>query len=317
MTSTGRSHRFATTLAALAIALAITSSASAAGPSATDRYQWNFNSSAPQANTYNADYSIANVRNDGEFLTGRHKTFGASLDFGDGKQVTTGLRRWSFRRRGGATGPIAPSEHVAMYDNFTHQFLVRRGQHFGIDLDFSATPVYDWEISAKFNGYGTLYNTDERDYLVFAQRTVGPNLGWLRDVAGDANVTLAANRYAGVTLNANLQLPVAPGYIPFTATFGAGPNGYGEKLLSVTVPRYGWQTGFVKRGYTTADCANPAAAVWKRQDEKLSAAELVAVFGSATPALPVAISACVVNWPGETTGLQSDGISVGYFGLTL
>jgi hypothetical protein len=58
---------------------------------------------------------------------------------------------------------------------------------FGINLDWSSTPVFDWGI---YGGTGTirtgasvsLYNRTESDHLVHARRTFGINLCWYQDV---------------------------------------------------------------------------------------------------------------------------------------
>ncbi len=314
MNTSRRLTRLAATVAALALGLATASSASAA-VSPTNPYQWDFHSDAPQANTYNADYSIANARTfgyttpDGHlFLTGHTRTLGVGLDWGDGKYVTTGLRRWSFRRRSGATGPIMPSERVAMYDNFTHSYLAEGGEHFGIDLAFTSYPVYDWQINAPRNGYGSLYNTDARDYLVYNPRRFGVELMWLREVADQHHVTLAGNRSGAAVMS---QQPHLGGDVSYVGSFGGGPTVYNEHLLSVKVS--GWQIGLLTRGHTAQDCSTPGDVVWLR-DTTLTADQLVAVFGTATPAFPVTFNACVPWTPGLTypTGL---GIAVTYYGL--
>ena len=194
MSLSRRFHRCAALVIVLAISLAAAASASADPPKPWDPYQWSFygmtTNGSPFASTYNADYSIANLRNwdyrakDGyDFLTGHNRTLGVGLDWGDGKQVTTGLRHWSFKRRGGASGPIGPAEHVALYDNFSHQYLAQGDEHFGIDLAYRSSPVYDWQVHLRANGVGTLYNIDARDYLVSYPRNFGVSLMWLRDAA--------------------------------------------------------------------------------------------------------------------------------------
>lgn len=70
-----------------------------------------------------------------------------------------------------------------------HGYVVYRTRDKGINLDWSDTPVYEWEIQGDGNPSGKvqtgklfrLYNHVEKDYLVYAVRDNGIHLRWLKD----------------------------------------------------------------------------------------------------------------------------------------
>ena len=69
------------------------------------------------------------------------------------------------------TTAITGTERVALW-NSIGGYLIRADQTFGISLDFSQTPSYEWQVAAGYNGYDhhssniELYNTPEQAYLV-------------------------------------------------------------------------------------------------------------------------------------------------------
>lgn len=306
MNTPRRIHRLAVALAALAISLAVASSASAA-VSQLDPYQWNLNTSAPQASTYNADYGVFSMRNN-QFLTGHHRTLGVDLDWGDGKHVTTGLRLWSFQRKSGVAGPIMPGERVAMVNNFTHRFLGYGHENFGINLDYTNYPVYDWQVAVS-NGRISLYNTDGGDYVVYGARPFGINLMWLKDLAKQVSGSVPGNRTTTVYLRAQ---PVISGFIPYLGSFGGGYTSYPGTLQSVTNPYNGVALSFVKPGHSTTECGNPSAVVPLGPGATMTSAQRIAAFGSSTPTLPVTFLACVTAAPNVNTV----ALNIGYYGLS-
>lgn len=70
-----------------------------------------------------------------------------------------------------------------------HGYVVYRVRDKGINLDWSDTPKYEWEIQGDGNPSGKvqtgklfrLYNHIEKDYLVYAVRDNGIHLRWLKD----------------------------------------------------------------------------------------------------------------------------------------
>jgi hypothetical protein len=140
-----------------------------------DAHQWHV--PKPEANTYDADYQLYNWAKGGSTpdLIDHHRTFGADLDFGNGEKVSTGLRQFSFKRASGKPGPITPTEAVAIYDNFTHRYLVNAHQTFGIDLNWVEDASYQWRlVPGTTPGSVGLYNTRRGDYIVIGeQRALG------------------------------------------------------------------------------------------------------------------------------------------------
>ena len=169
-----------------------------------DAHQWRV--PKPEANTYDADYALYNWANGGSKhdLIDHHRTFGADLDFGNGEQVSTGLRQFSFRRASGKPGPITATESVAIYDNFTHKYLVNAHQRFGVDLNWVEGASYQWRIiPGTIAGSVGLYNTRRGDYLVYGEETFGINLEWYKEFKRTIESAPYAVRSATVTLRAS------------------------------------------------------------------------------------------------------------------
>lgn len=100
--------------------------------------------------------------------------------------------QWKFIRqhRHPRTNSITGTEGVALYNSWNGEYLLRGDQTFGISLDYSATPSYEWHVAAGGGANGAnieLYNVPEQAYLVdpFADggpwppNKCGPPLAWL------------------------------------------------------------------------------------------------------------------------------------------
>jgi hypothetical protein len=142
--------------------------------------------------SYPRTYSLSNdLRRGGyssvgdyEALIYAHETFGVDLGFYGPFDFQR--EQWRFIRQpvGHATTQIPATEQVALYNTESKQYLVSEYQHFGINLGWSTTPQYQWQVAeglpneANANYRTELYNTGEKAYLVEYERYFGANLAW-------------------------------------------------------------------------------------------------------------------------------------------
>jgi hypothetical protein len=273
-----------------------------------DPHQWRVIN--PQASTSEADYALYNwaIGGSKRDLIDHHRTFGADLEFGNGEKVSTGLRQFSFKRASGKPGPITAKENVAIYDNFTHKYLVNAHQRFGVDLNWVAGASYEWRIiPGTTPGSVGLYDTRRRDYLVFGEETFGINLEWYTEFKKTTESTPYAVRSATVTLRAS---SVEEGFVPFSASFGGGVGVSGETLRGITNPFNNVTILVVREGHNTNQCNESSAVVALGPSATLGGPQLTEVYGSPTPPLPINIVACVV----ASANVTSVPLNVSYFG---
>jgi hypothetical protein len=64
-------------------------------------------------------------------------------------------------------------------------FIRYKERDFGVNLDWSKTPVFEWKIlggefgdPVQMQDWIALYNEKEKDCLIFFDRTVGGDIGW-------------------------------------------------------------------------------------------------------------------------------------------
>jgi hypothetical protein len=95
---------------------------------------------------------------------------------------------------------LRPDEPVAIYNTKTKRYLYYSSQSFGINLDWSSSPMYQWKIQQSGSRF-SLYNTATRDYVVYGTRTWGINLVWAGMTgAGDGIKQLSVSlTYAGTS----------------------------------------------------------------------------------------------------------------------
>jgi hypothetical protein len=120
---------------------------------------------------------------------------GADLEL-DASTGTVQQVQWEFIRQAShpQTTAITGTERVALYNRFIGKYLVRAPQSVGINLDWSATPSYEWQFATGTPAYAglgltssELYNTNEQGYLVNPLFTgglgtpydCGPGVVWL------------------------------------------------------------------------------------------------------------------------------------------
>jgi hypothetical protein len=275
-----------------------------------DAHQWRV--PKPEANTYDADYQLYNWANGGSKhdLIDHHRTFGADLDFGNGEKVSTGLRQFSFKRPSGKPGPIPASETVAIYDNFTHKYLVNAHQTFGIDLNWADGASYQWRLMPGTTpGSVGLYNTHRGDFVVYGEESFGIDLEWFKEFQRRNPGSFLAPHPATVTL---ISQPVEEGFVPYFASFGGGVGGEGETLRSITNPSSHVTILFVKNGHNTNQCDEPGAVEPLGPSATFGGPQLALIYGSATPPLRINFVACVV----ASANVTSLPLNIVYFGPT-
>jgi hypothetical protein len=130
-----------------------------------------------------------------------NQTFGVNLTWAPSSGLSSGSSdeyQWEFIRPPGtyATQQIAASESVALYDTTNHQYLARACpsgtgcigapvEAFGINLYWSTTPSYEWQVFKGGNpstpSYADLYDSAEEAYMIpwASFEGVGPELGWI------------------------------------------------------------------------------------------------------------------------------------------
>lgn len=133
-------------------------------------------------------YSLKNKRE--EFLQYESQDYGINLGFTDHKgDEATGRKvaKFFFTRYGGSDGPLSYGETVAL--GWDKTYLRYAHRTFGINLDWSDQPVYEWQIHCgTLNGVVQTYewfalvnvaaDPPLGEPLIFFDRTVGGNLGW-------------------------------------------------------------------------------------------------------------------------------------------
>jgi hypothetical protein len=170
----------------------------------------------------------------------------------------------------------------------------------GIDLKWSATPVYEWELRGGAAGESlrwwitnevALFNVTTGRYLRYGERTYGINLVWSSDATTMAGVdTLTVTEWMD-------RQPIYQGYIPYTLKFPAFGSIDGQ-LLEIANIRPDIDTDpitllIVLAGRSTGDCGNANAVVLLPPGKHSTPSDMEKIFGSKTPRLPVSIVSCI------------------------
>jgi hypothetical protein len=176
----------ATVAACLALLLAITARASATDTSsgsgstqaaavdAGDPFQWDL--SEPGMPSVNKPYFFVNRRNDG-ILGYQSRYLGINL----GWVSRNGPGNWTFSRANASDmQPIREGEAVALR-NATGGYVYYGQRTWGINLNWSTTPRYEWTVS-KQGGLFALHNEAIHDFVVYGRRAIGVNLCWAQDL---------------------------------------------------------------------------------------------------------------------------------------
>jgi hypothetical protein len=261
-------------LAALALAPA---ASHAAAPDAA--HQWEARNAASVRTA--TSYSLFNTKNNGR-LGYDNRVFGVDLGWvSNGGQFE--FRRDSGNVRDHRRTVISETENVAIYNTKTRRYLkyYRRGET-KAELEWSSTPVLEWQVHRQSGNRFALFNDRVDRYLVYQYKNYGINLGWL--APGPPPV-----QSAGVGLAAQ---PIVQGWVPYLGTFGGGLKG---SLLSVQNASQTATLLFVKPGRQTSQCSDATATVPLPPGASLTADQLKTLYASATPRLPATFLTCLTT----------------------
>lgn len=177
-------------------------------------------------------------------------------------------------------------------------YLNYESRRWGINLDYSDHPSYEWEIRGGMNGDLVeawtdiaLFNHVEKDYMVYCPRDWGINLRWWKDT--ELSKVPADETTTTIYLEPHL---VPQGIVPYTARFPLLGSSMGT-LKKIEIPHQDRNgnlvVAFVRSGYTTAQCLIPNAVVLLGEGDTMPEHDMKALFGTFTPSLPVEFVACV------------------------
>lgn len=228
-----------------------------------------------------------------------NRTFGVDLGWVNGGFFVF-VRKTQEGRRDRQIRPLSTEANVALYNTKRNAYLKYyfRGDS-KAELEWSDTPVYEWQIQDQSASggrvYFALFNTVLKEYLVYQSKNYGINLGWLRHT-----------RPRSLTVAMKAQ-QITQGRILYLANFG-GQKKSGN-LLSVQNASQTATLMFVKPGRSTNDCSDPRATVRIAPRAMVTADQMKILYGVATPLLPIKFLACIT-----TPAPQS--ISVTYLNIT-
>ncbi|MBJ7330360.1 MAG: hypothetical protein JHC95_10710 [Solirubrobacteraceae bacterium] len=270
---------FRSIILALFAVLAVTALPSAANADVpSGARQWEArNASTLQTGT---EYDLFNGQ--GGQLGYGNRTFGVDLEW------TKSGGRFVFMRDSGKPnvrdhrrGPIAEDQRVAIYNTKTRRYL--RYENRGdvkADLEWSRTPVYEWNVQGQQGNDFALFNTRVSKYVAYKFRNYGINLGWLQ-------VGPTPTQSFSVSMSAQ---PVIEGWIPYLGSFGAKGT-----LLSAQNASQSATLMFLKPGKKTGDCSDPTATERVAPGAKMTAAQMKTLYGAETPRLPLNFLACITT----------------------
>ncbi len=150
-------------------------------------------------------------------------------------------RNIKFVRSGNSTGPIKYGEKIAIHVN-RGGYLYYCRRTYGINLCYSSTPVFQWEI--RDNSYLTspgnpnrnpvpgsatvaLFNTYNGSYMIYGDRTWGPNLKWATTtpstpVTGQINGFVRTGPYPISSTSGRCTSPITWSFTPVQLTGTSG-----------------------------------------------------------------------------------------------
>jgi hypothetical protein len=264
--------------------LAIPAQASAV--SKTDPWQWQAPPSSLEPRV-GYSFTLYNQIN-GRTLGYEERTFGINLGWVGSK----GNLQWVLKR------DFRYGDKLALVNTKADDYVAYGSRSVGINLVWKNYPVYEWVVNwdpttKRFS----LYNTAARDYVVYGERSFGVNLIWLKDLP-----TVPANAPGVKTASLTMRRQTYAQYTWYTGGFGGGVDG---TLRKVTNPNPDIWVRFVKLGDSERECHNPDARfVWVRPYATMTADEMKAAFGGATPRLPVSVLACAAASDPRTISLS-------------
>ncbi len=122
-----------------------------------------------------------------KFLQNEHQQFGINLGWTDDAEPSTAHRvsRWFFALSTAADRPIRFGEPIAMGYGMDPSFVRYGSRTFGINLDWSRSPVHEWVVLGGRTGdpvthdaYFAIYNRTAKHFFMYFDRNVGGDIGW-------------------------------------------------------------------------------------------------------------------------------------------
>ncbi len=157
--------------------------------------QWMFDPNNPPHPLYpksafsgpsSRNYNLKNLQTR-RFLQWEHQTVGINLGWTDDATVQTAKKvaRWFLTRSTTDRTPLRYGELLGLGNGGNPSFIRYSKRTFGINLDWSNTPVFEWKILGGPIGqpvnsgkWLALYNQKAGDCLIHFDRTVGGDIGW-------------------------------------------------------------------------------------------------------------------------------------------
>lgn len=168
----------------LTVLLAAHALATASGAPAAAPYDWELRNPNPPAG--------AEVRT-GDTMRLVNKTNGSALVFGERKyginlvwEKASGSKNIFFAKQGRSQQPVLYGDKIGIaVTGNPGGYPVYKERKYGINLVYSSTQAYEWEIRGGATGtpvrWGDVvgfFNTTDRKYVVYGQRAFGINLVW-------------------------------------------------------------------------------------------------------------------------------------------
>jgi hypothetical protein len=130
-----------------------------------------------------------NLKNSYErkFLQWEEQTFGINLGWTEDASPATAVRvtRWFFTRPDNDSSPIRYGQPIALGYGKSPSYIYYAERTIGVNLDWSATPRFDWKLlggkigqEVRSGDWLALYSQTARDCLIDFDRTAGANIGW-------------------------------------------------------------------------------------------------------------------------------------------
>jgi hypothetical protein len=245
--------------------------------------QWSVNNT--DQISFGTDYELYNKTSQ---LGYDHRTFGIDLGWVGHSGGYFQFMRWAASGvRDHRRGPVAGDEDVAIYNTMARRYLkyYRRGDT-EAELDWSSTPVYEWQIQDQSASGGrvhfALFNSRAKKYLIYEVKNYGINLGWL-------NSAPPAPQSFSVAMSAQ---QITQGWVPYLGSFGQNTRG---NLLTVQNASQNATLLFVKPGKSTNDCSDRNATVPLAPRGMMTADQMKTLYGSATPRLAINFLACLTT----------------------
>jgi tetratricopeptide (TPR) repeat protein len=177
-------------------------------------------------------------------------------------------------------------------------WITYKEREYGINLGWSDTPEYEWEIKGgpigqvvrtgdKFD----LYNQVRKDRMIYCERSYGINLKWASEC--DEREPSKNKGPFTTTVWLNGQPLGDTGYRPYVGSWGPVS---GAHMIGINVPEHPLETlaiRFVKPGNTTDDCGDPASYVEIIDGNSATPDQIEEIYGTSTPGGYVPFVACV------------------------